>query len=233
MVITLAIDVGGSGIKAMLLDLEGSPISPRVRIDTPQPALPETVIAAISQLARDLVQSHGDFARVSVGFPGVVKKGITHGAINLGKFWDGFPLSARLEQSLQRPVRIANDADVQGYGAVRGEEVELVVTLGTGFGSALFLNGKLIPNLEMGQHIFRKDKTYEELLGNAALDKVGEKEWNQRLAIAIASLEKLFNYHHLYLGGGNAKKVNLKLPQNVSLISNQLGLTGGIALWKD
>jgi polyphosphate glucokinase len=232
MEITLAVDVGGSGIKAMLLNPEGVPISPKMRTDTPHPALPELVIAAIAQLSLKLVE-HGEYARVSVGFPGVVNQGVTRGAVNLGKFWQDFPLSSRLEQVLKKPVRVANDADVQGYGAVSGQGVELVITLGTGFGSALFLDGKLLPNLEMGQHIFRKDKTYEDFLGNAALEKVGEKEWNERLQNAIASLFLLFNYNHLYIGGGNAKKVTLELPENVKLVSNKLGLTGGMALWRE
>jgi polyphosphate glucokinase len=233
MVITLAVDVGGSGIKAMLLDPDGLPISAKLRVDTPHPAQPEAIIAAITQLAKQIVQVHRPYTRVSVGFPGVVTHGITRGAINLGKFWDRFPLADRLEQSLQAPVRVANDADIQGYGSVTGKGVELTITLGTGFGSALFLDGKLLPNLEMGQHNFRKDKTYEELLGNAALEKVGEKEWNQRLEQAIASLRLLFNFDKLFIGGGNSKKVTLKLPENIKLVSNQMGLTGGIALWRD
>lgn len=229
---TLAIDVGGSGIKVMLLDPHGLPISGRLRQDTPQPAKPEAVILVMAELAEQISQTTAGFDRVSVGFPGVVNRGVTRGAINLGKFWDFFPLADRLEQLWQKPVRVANDADVQGFGAVKGLGVELVITLGTGFGSALFLDGKLLPNLEMGQHVLIKDKTYEQLLGNAALEKVGEKEWNQRLAQAIATLELLFNFDYLYIGGGNAKKVNLDLPAHIQLVSNQLGLTGGIALWQ-
>ncbi|MDX1976699.1 MAG: ROK family protein [Pseudanabaenaceae cyanobacterium bins.68] len=229
---TLAIDVGGSGIKAMLLDSNGVPLSSRLRQDTPQPAKPEAVIFTIAELAQQITQTTPGFDRVSVGFPGVVSHGVTRGAINLGKAWDSFPLADRLEQLWQKPVRVANDADVQGYGAVKGLGVELVITLGTGFGSALFLDGKLVPNLEMGQHMCAKDKTYEQLLGNAALEKIGEKDWNQRLSQAIASLELLFNFDYLYIGGGNAKKVSLEFPAHIQLVSNQLGLTGGIALWR-
>jgi len=116
--ITLAVDVGGSGIKAILLNSEGLPISPRVRIETPHPAQPEPVIAAIAQLASQLVKEFGEYTRVSVGFPGVVNQGVTRGAVNLGKFWNDFHLAKRLEQVLKKPVRVANDADVQGYGAV-------------------------------------------------------------------------------------------------------------------
>ena len=121
----------------------------------------------------------------------------------------GLTWQALLSQRLAKPVRVANDADVQGLGAIAGKGVELVITLGTGFGSALFLDGKLVPNLEMGHHEFRKGETYEQQLGRAAMDKVGEKKWNNRLGKAIAQLEHLFNYDCLYLGGGEAKKVTL------------------------
>jgi polyphosphate glucokinase len=227
--LTLAVDVGGSGIKAIVLDANGKPTTSKERIETPKPAKPEAVISVIIQLAAN----QGKFDRVSLGFPGVVRDGVTKGAINLDPDWNDFDLGTILTEKLGKPVRIANDADVQGLGAIAGKGVELVVTLGTGFGSAIFIDGKLVPNLEMGQHHFRGSDTYEQRLGQAALDKVGEEMWNQRLSKAIASLYKLFNYDYLYIGGGNAKKITIKLPENVKIVSNKLGLLGGIALWKD
>jgi polyphosphate glucokinase len=227
--LTLAVDVGGSGIKAIVLDAKGKPTTSRDRLETPKPAKPEAVILVIAELAA----KQGEFDRVSLGFPGVVRDGVTKGAINLDPAWDNFDLQTVLTEKLGKPVRIANDADVQGLGAISGKGVELVVTLGTGFGSSIFIEGKLLPNLEMGQHNFRSSDTYEQRLGQAALDKVGEKMWNQQLAKAIASLYKLFNYDCLYIGGGNAKKVAIELPENVKIVSNKLGLLGGIALWKE
>ena len=102
-------------------------------------------------------------------------------------------------------MRVANDASVQGYGAVKGDGVELLLTLGTGMGSALFTDGKLCPGLELGHHPWRK-KTYEDYLGRRGLDKYGKKQWNKRLKEAIAQTEATFNWDHLYLGGGNTKK---------------------------
>jgi polyphosphate glucokinase len=227
--LTLAVDVGGSGIKTIVLDELGQPQTERLRIDTPQPATPDRLIPVIA----DLASQQGEFDRVSVGFPSVVQHGITRGAINLSPDWDGFDLGAALTKALSKPVRIANDADVQGLGAVAGKGTELVITLGTGFGSALFVDGKLLPNLQLGQHPFDGDKTYEDRLGNAALEKSGTKTWNRRLEEAIAKLDKLFNYDYLYIGGGNAKKIDIELPTNVKVISNKLGLLGGIALWRD
>ena len=130
-------------------------------------------------------------------------------------------------------ARVANDADVQGLGVVEGRGVELVLTLGTGLGSALFINGHLVPNLELGHHPFRKKKTYEECLGAVALDKYGKKKWHKRLAQAIETLDHLFSYRMLYLGGGNAKKIEVDLPANVQTVRNIMGLLGGIKLWND
>lgn len=226
---TLAVDIGGSGIKVIVLDAAGSPVTERSRVDTPQPPKPDAVIAAIADLAAGL----GEFDRVSVGFPGVVRVGVIYTAVNLDPDWVGFDLAKALQERLNVPVRVVNDADMQGMGAISGKGVELTITLGTGFGSGLFVDGKLVPNLEMGHHPFRKGETYEEQLGRAALDEVGSKKWNSRLEKAIGTLQRLFNPDCIYIGGGEAKKVSLELPENVKIVSNVSGLLGGIALWRD
>jgi polyphosphate glucokinase len=173
---------------------------------------------------------HGPFERVSVGFPGVVKGGVVYSAPNLGKGWKDFKLAAALKKSLARPVRVANDADVQGLGSVRGRGVELVITLGTGFGSVVFIDGHRI-HLELGHHPFRKGKTYEDELGHRALEKKGKKKWNRLLGKAIIELDRAFDYDRLYLGGGDAKYIAIRLPPNVKIVSNLQGLLGGIKLW--
>ncbi|MBD3885109.1 ROK family protein [Phormidium tenue FACHB-886] len=225
---TLAVDIGGSGIKVMVLDEQGNPLSERDRVETPQPAIPNAVISAIAGLA-----DHKEFDRVSVGFPGVVRQGVTETAVNLHPDWVGFDLGKALSRLLGKPVRVSNDADMQGLGAVTGQGVELVITLGTGVGSALFLDGKLVPNLELGHHPFRKGETYEQQLGRVALDAVGKKRWNERLEKAIGALSRLFNYDVLYIGGGNTKKIEIALPEKVKIVPNVTGLLGGIALWRD
>lgn len=226
---TLAVDIGGSGIKVLVLDDTGTPITERNRLDTPQPAKPDAVITAIIELAA----TQGEFDRVSVGFPGVVQHGIVKTAVNLDPDWEHYDLATALSEKLGKPVRVANDADIQGLGVISGQGVEMMITLGTGFGSALFVEGKLVPNLEMGHHEFRKGQTYEEQLGRVALDRDGKKKWNSRLEKAITNLESLFNYDVLYIGGGNTKKVTLELPATVKIVENINGLLGGIALWRD
>jgi polyphosphate glucokinase len=129
-------------------------------------------------------------------------------------------------------VRLANDADVQGLGVATGRGLELVVTLGTGFGSVVFFNGARL-HLELGHHPFRKGRTYEEELGHRALIKKGKKRWNRYLREAIEDLKRTFNYDRLYIGGGNAAKIARKLDPDVKIISNDEGLLGGIKLWRD
>lgn len=225
---TLAIDIGGTGIKALTLDPTGKPINDRLRIETPKRATPKDII----EIARKIAKGQPAFERVSVGFPGVVKHGVIYTAVNLGNGWHGFDLGSALQRKLKKPVRIANDADIQGLGCATGRGLELVVTLGTGFGSVLFADGTRI-HLELAHHPFHKGKTYEDELGNRALHKKGRKKWNKLLREAIDELRNTFNFDELYIGGGNSRLVNFKLPPDVKLISNEVGLLGGIALWRE
>ncbi len=226
--VTLAIDIGGTGIKAILLDERGRPISDRVRALTPHPATPAAVLKQVEAMKDKL----GAFDRVSVGFPGVVKQGVTWTAHNLQKRWIGFELERTLINRWKRPVRVANDAAVQGFGAIRGKGLELVITLGTGFGSSLFIEGILVPGLELAHHPWRKNKTYEDDLGKVGYEKHGHKKWNKLLERAIPQLEALFNYDHLYIGGGNAPQIDFALPRLATRIPNQDGLIGGVGLWR-
>jgi len=223
---TLAIDIGGTGIKGMLLNARGKPASEREREETPNPATPGGVLKIIDDIASRL----GKFDRVSVGFPGVVKHGATLTAHNLHPKWVGFELEAVLAKRFRKPVRVANDAAVQGFGAIRGKGVELVITLGTGLGSSLFTSGHLVPGLELAHHPWRK-KTYEDYLGKRGLQKLGHRRWNKLIEEAIVQIEQLFNYDHLYIGGGNAARIDFALPKHVTRIPNEDGLYGGVALW--
>jgi polyphosphate glucokinase len=226
---TLAVDIGGTGLKACILDSEGTMLTERVRVDTPAQSTPAVLVKALIKLIAPLPS----YDRVSVGFPGVVRRGKIITAHNLGtKAWQGFDLDLALTKVLKNPVRVLNDADIQGLGAIRGQGVEMVITLGTGLGSSLFEDGRLSAHLELAHHPFRKGETYEEQLGKLALKKAGEKKWNDRVAKAIDTLRLLTNFDHLYLGGGNSAKVMLELPKDVSLVSNELGMRGGIWLWR-
>jgi len=226
---TLAIDIGGTGLKALVLDIGGTALTERARIETPKPALPESVLATIWKLIEPL----GEFDRVSVGFPGVVVDGVTMSAPNLGEEWHGFDLAKTIADKTRRPVRVLNDAGVQGYGVIEGVGVEMILTLGTGLGCALYSDGKYVPNLELAHHPFGNGKTYEQYVGIKALEKIGKKKWNKRVEEVIAQVMPIFNPRKLYLGGGNAKKIKFDLPANVQITENVAGLLGGIALWHD
>ncbi len=225
---TLTVDIGGTGIKGLLLNSRGKPIGERERLETPHPATPEAMLAVMDEIANKL----GKFDRVSVGFPGVVKHGAILTAHNLDQKWVGLELQKVLMRRWKKPVRVANDATVQGFGAIRGKGLELVITLGTGFGSSLFIDGHLVPGLELAHHPWRKNKTYEDTFGIKGLRRIGRKRWNEFLIKAIEQLGALFNYDHLYIGGGNAVKIDFALPKQVTRVPNEDGLLGGVALWR-
>ena len=225
---TLCIDVGGSGIKAIVVDGKGKALTERARIETPQPATPGACLEVIAQLAA----AQGAFDRVSVGFPGVVVDGVTLSAPNLHADWAGFPLAAQIQKLTGKPVRAANDAGVQGLGVIEGKGVECVITLGTGMGFGLYVDGRYVPNIELAHHPFRRNRTYEERVGNAAMLRAGKKRWNRRVLDVITQLQPILNFRVLYLGGGNSKHVKAEnLPANVRVVDNVAGLLGGLRLW--
>jgi polyphosphate glucokinase len=227
---TLAIDVGGTGLKASVIDEAGRLLTERVRVDTPVGSPPREIVEALVRLVEPL----GAYDRVSVGFPGVVRNGRVLTAPNLdNKGWKGYDLAGALGRALGKPTRVANDADVQGLAVIAGKGVEMVITLGTGFGTGLYLEGRLGPHLELSHHPFRKGESYDEQLGNAARKRVGNRKWNKRVQRAIRTLRALTNFDHLYIGGGNAKKIGFELDPDVSVVSNEAGIKGGVALWHD
>jgi polyphosphate glucokinase len=226
---TLCIDIGGTGLKALVLDEKGNKLTERVRVETPKPATPDTVVAALLALVKPLAP----FDRVSVGFPGVIVGGSTHTAPNLDKSWKNFELKESLERRLKRPTRVLNDAGVQGFGVIEGKGLEMVLTLGTGMGCALYIDGKYVPNLELAHHPFKDGKTYEDYVGGRALDKVGKKKWNKRVEEVLTQIDPIWNPRRIYIGGGNAKHLRLNLPPHVRVTDNVAGLLGGIRLWDE
>jgi len=225
---TLALDVGGTGVKAAILDENGNMIVNEVRTLTPHPCPPEVLL----QLIDDLIAPFPSFDRVSVGFPGMVRDGCVITAPNLGtRPWHRFPLVAALSKRFDKPVRLLNDAEVQGLGVVSGHGLEFVVTLGTGMGTALFLEGRLAPHLELGHHPIRGKKTYDEYIGDKARHHCGKRRWSRRVVKALETLRALINYDVVYLGGGNAARLKGDLPKNSRIVDNAAGLTGGIRLW--
>jgi polyphosphate glucokinase len=226
--LTLAIDIGGTRLKAGLLDQNGEMVAGPNRVNTPPHPVPRVVVDALVDLALPM----GTFDRISVGFPGVVRHGQVLTAPNLGTpDWRNFPLAASLTDKLGKPARMLNDAEVQGLGVIGGKGLECVITLGTGMGFALFQDGRPAPHLELSHHPIHKGKTYDQFIGVVAFKAVGRKRWNRRLKRALAAITTLVGFDTLYIGGGNAKEIELELPANAQLVSNTAGITGGVRLW--
>lgn len=239
--ITLAIDIGGSGLKASALDAQGEMVTDRLRVPTPYPLPPQRLVQQLQDLARPI----DTFDRVSVGFPGMVRNGhiLTAPHLSLSKgpgskadpdivaAWSHFDLAGALTSALGKPTRVANDADMQGLNSSTGKGLEVVITLGTGFGTAVLHEGQLAPHMEFSQHPFRKGETYDEQLGDVALKAVGKKRWLLRVGMAIEALGAVFMFDHLYVGGGNAKHLDGDLGPNVTKIDNVAGILGGVRLW--
>lgn len=225
----LSLDIGGSSIKATVLNDEGELLQDYAKVKTPDPATPENVLAAI----KTLVAGFNHYDKISVGFPGYVKKGVVYTAPNLGTDnWRMVNLNLLIRNALHRPVRVINDADMQGLAVVKGTGLEMMITLGTGFGTALLLDGNLMRHIELAHHPITKKHTYDTYVGDEALEREGKEKWNKRMKKIIEILKTVFNYDHLYIGGGNANKINFKLDENVELVTNKEGIKGGARLWK-
>jgi polyphosphate glucokinase len=226
--LTLAIDIGGTGLKVGVLDATGKFVGEPVRTATPHAAKPAEVVNALMVLTKRL----GHFDRVSIGFPGVVRQGQVLTAPNLdNNAWHHFPLAATLSERLERPTRMLNDATVQGLGVIAGHGIECVITLGTGMGFSLFQDGRLGPHLELAHHPLHKGKTYDEFIGNTALQEIGRNRWNRRVRRALRCITNLVGYDLLYIGGGNARHIRFDLAKNIHIVSNEAGITGGVKLW--
>lgn len=227
---TLAFDIGGTGVKASVVDSAGKLLVERVKIDTPVGAHPDDFVAAMAAMVAELPS----YERVSVGFPGMVRAGRVLTAPNLRHdAWRDYPLAQKLETALHSPTRLANDADMQGLAVISGKGLEMVITLGTGFGTALFENGKLCPHLELAHAPFRKGDTYNEHIGEAARREIGNKKWRKRVLRAIENMRTLTHFDHLYIGGGNQRHLGEDLPAATSRVDNQAGISGGAFLWRD
>ena len=241
---TLAIDIGGSSFKATVLDPDGQMLLDRVRVDTPYPCSPDQFVETVTALVEPLPEA----ARVSVGFPGMVRKGVVLHVPSLSREvpggpevpkraapWTGYDLESRLRDALGKPVLVMNDADVQACAAVEGKGFELVLTLGTGVGTAVFSDGTLLPHMELSHFPWGKKDSYDIVLGNAARRKVGNVKWSKKLKKALADFDEVLFPDHVYLGGGNTKHLTIDLADlggRVSVVPNTAGLLGGVRVWE-
>jgi polyphosphate glucokinase len=224
----LAFDIGGSHIKGTVLNPAGEQLTDYKKFPTPPHVTAMGVIGIVRQIGQDMPA----YEKVSVGFPGYVRKGVVYTAPNLfTDHWKDIPLGQLVADALEKPVRLVNDADQLGLGVVSGSGFELAVTLGTGFGTAVLIDGNLLPHLELAHHPLSKGRDYDAYIGAAALASVGKKKWNKRMQKVFKVINTVFNYDRLYVGGGNADKLEGALAPNIHRFSNLDGIKGGAKLW--
>ena len=240
-VLTLAIDVGGSGLKASVLDIGGQMIADRVRIETPYPCPPTLLVEKLSELKAQLPAA----SRASVGFPGLVRSGRVLNIPSLSRLeyngprdngmsnkWHNFDLATALADEFDVPVKVANDADVQGCAVVEGKGFEFVMTLGTGCGTAVFHEGKLIPHMELSHAPTGHGGDFDDYVGNGARKEIGNKKWRKRVLEAMEIFDEFLFYDRIYVGGGNAKQLSAAdLGPKAKIVPNTAGILGGIRIW--
>ena len=242
---TLSIDVGGSGLKAAVVDVDGSLCTERLRVPTPYPCPPDVLVAALTELVAPLTVAH-IATRTSVGIPGMVRGGRVLSVTPLARrvyggprepdlieAWRDYPLADALSSAIGLPTKVVNDADMQGCAVVEGSGYELVVTLGTGVGTAVFNDGHLLPHMELSHTPFRDDLTIDAMIGNHNREQIGDKKWRKRVREAIDVFDTLLWFDHLYVGGGNAK---LLTPDDIGpkgrIVPNKAGIIGGVRVWE-
>jgi polyphosphate glucokinase len=243
--LTLAVDCGGSGIKASVLDDAGTMRAERVRLPTPYPLPPERFLGCLQQVAGTLPTAD----RLTVGIPGMVRHGVVlatpHYVTRSGPrskvdpallaAWSGYDAAAAIRERFELPVLVLNDAEVHGAGSVAGSGFELVLTLGTGLGAALFDAGRLAPHLELSHATVRRGTTYDAWIGDHVRRERGDAPWSRRVRTMVTELRPVFRWDRLYLGGGNARRLQpddlARMGDDVVVVPNSAALVGGVRAW--
>ena len=221
---TLSVDCGGGGIKASVLDCEGNIISRAVRTPTPYPLPPTKLVETIASLASQLPGAD----RVTVGMPGMIR----HGVVIATPHYitrDG-PRSKVLPDLVEAWARFN-----MGAGVVTGHGLEMIVTLGTGLGNAVFDNGLLAPHVEVSQGPVRWGLTYDDYIGEHERLRLGDAHWSRRVRRVVDALRPMYLWDRLYLGGGNSRRITAaqlaKIGDDVVVVPNEAGMTGGARCW--
>lgn len=245
MTTTLTIDCGGTGLKGSVLDESGTMRAHPVRVPTPYPLPTERFVRTLVDLAGQLPRAD----RVTVGMPGMIRHGVVvatpHYVTRSGPRtrvdpalvaeWQGFDVRTALSQALGVPALVLNDAEVHGAGVVAGTGLELVLTLGTGLGCALFDGGYLAPHLELSQAPVRWGVSYDAYVGEHERRRLGDAMWSRRVRKVVEALRPVFLWDRLYLGGGNSRRIRseslAKMGDDVVVVPNDAGILGGVRAW--
>jgi len=245
MISTLAIDCGGGGIKASVLDEAGTMRARPLRVPTPYPLPPKRFVDTLRGLSDQLPAAD----RVTVGMPGMIRHGVVvatpHYVTKAGPRtkvdpgllaeWSGFDARTALGAAFDLPVLVLNDAEVHGAGVVAGTGCELVLTLGTGLGCALFDGGRLAPHLELSQAPVRWGQSYDTYVGEHERRRLGDAFWSRRVRGVVDGLRPVFCWDRLYLGGGNSRLIRpeqvARMGDDVVVVPNTAGIVGGVRAW--
>jgi len=256
-VATLVVDCGGLGLKAAIFDDAGLQVGDRTRRDTPYPLSPLKLADTIAELG---ASSDLKITQVTVGMPGMIRHGkvihtphyITtsgpHSAIDpdLAEQWANCDIQSLLAARLGVPTIVMNDAELHGLGVITGQGSELVLTFGTGLGTAWFDEGALAPHLEIshapvriGEMVLgrgrRTSLTYDRYIGDKELRRLGADHWSDRVLAVVDSLRPVFHWDRLFIGGGNAQRIapwaKSRLADDVIIVPNEAALTGGLKVW--
>ncbi|MDP4013893.1 MAG: ROK family protein [Candidatus Nanopelagicales bacterium] len=245
MALTLTIDCGGTGIKGSVLNDLGQMTAEQIWVDTPYPLPPDAFVETIAQIAAQLPGAE----RATVGMPGMIRHGrvistphyVTkrgpHTAVapDLVEEWRNYEAQRHIAETLGLPTIVLNDAEVAGAGAVTGFGFEVVFTLGTGLGCAIFDDGRLLPHLEVSRSPVRRGLIYDTYIGDATRNRMGDLAWSRRVRKVLIGLRPMFEWDRLYLGGGNGSKVLqedlLAVGGSILVVPNSAGIIGGVKAW--
>jgi polyphosphate glucokinase len=242
---TLTIDCGGGGIKGSVLDEAGTMRAPAIRVPTPYPLPTDLFVKTLVQLGEGLPTAD----RVTVGMPGMLRHGVvvatphyitrsgprTRIDPDLVSQWHGFDARTALAEAFGLPTLVLNDAEVHGAGVVAGTGCELMLTLGTGLGCALFDGGVLAPHLEMSQAPVRWGMSYDTYIGEHERRRLGDALWSRRVRNVVEGFRPVFLWDRLYLGGGNSRLITAtqlaRMGDDVVVVPNTAGIVGGVRAW--
>lgn len=244
--LTLAVDCGGGGIKASVLGPTGTMKAPAVRTATPYPLPPQLLIDTIKDLASYLPTTD----RVTVGMPGMIRHGVVIATPHyvtrdgprskvlpdLVDKWERFDMRRELSEALDMPALVLNDAEVAGAGVITGQGLEMIITLGTGLGNAVFDGGRLAPHVEISQGPVRWGLTYDDYVGEHERLRLGDTHWSRRVRRVVSGLRAMYLWDRLYLGGGNSRRITAghraRLGDDVVIVPNDAGIRGGVRAWQ-
>ncbi|MDY3664827.1 ROK family protein [Schaalia hyovaginalis] len=243
---TLAVDCGGGGIKGSVLDPRGTMVAKPLRVPTPYPLPPSLLVETVVGLSERLPAAD----RVTMGMPGMIRHGVViatpHYITRSGprskvvpelvEEWKNFDMGRAIGRSLGLPTKVWNDAEVAGAGVITGTGLEMIITLGTGLGNAVFDAGALAPHVEVSQGFVRWGLTYDDYIGEHERLRLGDAHWSRRVRRIVDGLRPMYMWDRLYIGGGNSKRITAanraRLGDDVVIVPNDAGIIGGVRAWE-